>query len=106
MGNTQVTKLGRGRYAVQARTTLDGKDVSAEFQIMMDTETERVAGRCLWPITGIVGGMEIEIDGSPLVLSAGTRLRESVDIVGRMCDDGFRSIRGRPEPAGGIGCYE
>jgi hypothetical protein len=83
------------------RTTLDGSDAKVTFTIVRDTETERVAGRNLWPITAVVGGKPLRY-----VLAAGTRLRDSRGVLANLASDGFVTRGREVEPASGFGTYE
>jgi hypothetical protein len=100
---------GPGDYTVKTKTTLDGRKVEAEFKIMKDEEADKIQGRCLWPISGIVDGVEIKTTLGRkryfIVLDAGSWLRESMDILENMCEDGFVTVNGIPEPKVGLGCY-
>lgn len=100
---------GPGDYTVKTQTTLDGSKVEAEFSILKDEEADKIQGRCLWPITGTVNGVDIKSKMGRknywLVLDAGSWMRESMDILEIMCEDGFKTVDGIPEPKGGIGCY-
>lgn len=103
------TKNGPGDYTVKTTTTLDGRKVNAEFRIQRDEEADKIQGRCLWPITGTVDGVDIKskMGGKNywLVLAAGSWLDESMNIMERMCEDGFKTVKGIPEPKSGLGCY-
>lgn len=94
-----------GDYLYETGTTLDGRSVKAKFRIQRDEEADKIQGRCLWPITGTVDGVDIKDKRSWLVLAAGSWLRESEGILKRICKDGFNTVKKIPEPKGGLGCY-
>lgn len=102
-------KNSPGDYTFVAETTLNGKPTKGIFRIQRDEEADKIQGRCLWPITGNVGGIDISIRmgrrKAMLVIDAGSWLRESVDILENIVGDGFKTVKGIPEPKGGIGCY-
>lgn len=91
-----------GDYSYETDTTLDGRKVKANFRIQRDEEADKIQGRCLWPITGTVDGVDIKMKLGRarvwLVLDAGSWLRESEDILKRMCENGFKTVKKIPEP--------
>lgn len=100
-----MKRKSAGEYEMQADTTLDGKPAAVTFTICRDEAADRIQGRALWPITASVNGIGIKQGDHWLVLEAGSWLRESREVAGRLATFGFKTVDGIPMPTRGIGCY-